>query len=49
VVLIKNKKQGTIWNITDEAHIKRLLDDPKHYEVVNQVKANDPNEKKGKD
>lgn len=31
---IRNKKQGTTWEITDKAQIKRLLDDPKSYEEV---------------
>lgn len=34
MVLIKNKKQGTVWDITDPAHAKRLLDNPKEYESV---------------
>ena len=33
-VMIRNKKQGTTWEITDKAQIKRLLDDPKNYEEV---------------
>lgn len=33
-MLIRNKRTGVVWDITDEAHLKRLLDDPKHYEEV---------------
>lgn len=36
-MLIKNKKQGTVWDIQDEMHIKRLLANPKEYEIVNPV------------
>lgn len=31
---IKNKKQGTVWDITDEAVAKRLLAKPLEYEEV---------------
>ena len=33
MVLVRNKKQNTIWDITDPAHLKRLLAD-KNYEEV---------------
>ncbi|MFZ2472773.1 MAG: hypothetical protein WAW52_12650 [Methanothrix sp.] len=32
--LIRNRKQNTYWEITDERHLKRLRDDPETYEVV---------------
>lgn len=33
MVLVRNKKQNTIWDITDPAHLKHLLAD-KNYEEV---------------
>jgi hypothetical protein len=32
--LIRNKKQDTYWEITNERHLKRLRDDPETYEVI---------------
>jgi hypothetical protein len=37
MVLIKNKKQGTVWDIADPAHANRLLANPKDYEGVEVV------------
>jgi hypothetical protein len=36
-MLIRNKKQGSEWDITDPAHIKRLLAKPAEYEEVKPV------------
>jgi hypothetical protein len=39
---ILNKKQGTTWEITDEAHIKRLLADPNYEEAKPEKKSKEP-------
>jgi hypothetical protein len=47
MVLIRNKKQNTIWDITDPTHLKRLLADPGSYEEVKaEVKAEPKTEPK---
>ena len=33
-MLIRNKKQDTVWDISDEAVVKRLLAKPGEYEEV---------------
>ncbi len=45
---IKNKRQGTTWEITDEAHAKRLLKKKDEYEEAKgpQSKPKEP-EKSG--
>jgi len=33
MVLVINKKQGTEWDVTDPAMLKRMKADPEHYVV----------------
>jgi hypothetical protein len=45
---LKNKTQGTVWDITDPATLKRKLADP-NYEEVPAYEEAKPKQKKGKD
>ena len=46
MAIVRNKKQNTIWEITNKAHLKRLLADKENYE---QIKEESSSNKKSKE
>lgn len=49
MVQVKNIKQGTVWEITDEAMLKKMRAKPLEYKILEAVNANpEPPAGKGK-
>lgn len=47
MVLVRNKKQKTEWEIEDPAMLKRMRADPEHYEILG-VTPSMPDQAQGK-